>query len=120
MPRKRRPAFAADGEGLDQDVVERFARVEPAAELGGLGRELVVGHRLVLRLQGVDRLDLRLQALRMNRALAEPNSAVMPRSNRPRMALPIAGEDFPNSFQNFHDQFYGQDGARRIARAGAR
>ena len=63
MPRKRRPAFAADGEGLDQDVVERFARFEPAAELGGLLAQLVVGHRLVLRLQRVDRLDLGLQPL---------------------------------------------------------
>ena len=56
-------ALAADGEGFDQDVVERFARVQPAAELDGLAPQLGVGHRLVLRLQRVDRLDLRLQPL---------------------------------------------------------
>ena len=43
--------LAADGEGLDQDVVERFAGGQPAAELGRLAAQLVVGHRLVLRLQ---------------------------------------------------------------------
>ena len=55
--------LAANGEGLDQDVVERFAGFQPAAELGGLAAQLVVGHRLVLRLQRVDRLDLGLQPL---------------------------------------------------------
>ncbi len=45
-------AFAADGKGLDQHVVERFARLEPLAELGGLLAQLLVGHRLVLRLRG--------------------------------------------------------------------
>ncbi len=54
--------LAADGKGLDQQVVERLAGGQPLAELGRLSLQLRVGHRLVLRLQRVDRLDLRLQA----------------------------------------------------------
>ena len=64
MPHAEEPpaAFAADGERLDQDVVERFAGLQALAELDGLLAQLLIGHRLVLRLQRVDRLDLRLQA----------------------------------------------------------
>ena len=51
-------ALAADGEGLDQDVVERFARLQPSAELDGLLPQLLIGHRLILRFQRVDRVDL--------------------------------------------------------------
>ena len=41
---ERAPAgLAADGEGLDEDVVERRAVVELLLELGGLGLELGVG-----------------------------------------------------------------------------
>ena len=53
--------LAADGKGLDQQVVERLARGQPLAELGRLLRQLGVGHRLVLRLQGGDGVDLRLE-----------------------------------------------------------
>ncbi len=65
MPQADEPpaALAANGERFDQDVVERFAGFEPAAELGRLRAQLVVGHRLVLRLQSVDRVDLGLQPL---------------------------------------------------------
>ena len=52
--------LAAGGERLDQQVVERLARGQPLAELGGLAAQLLVGHRLELRLQGVDRVDLGL------------------------------------------------------------
>ena len=52
--------LAADGERLDQQVVERLAGGQPLAELGRLLAQLGVGHRLVLRLQGVDRVDLGL------------------------------------------------------------
>ena len=55
------PALAADGKGFDQNVVERFAGLQSLAELDGLLAQLRVGHRLVLRLQGVDRLDPGLQ-----------------------------------------------------------
>ncbi len=81
-------ALAADGEGFDQDVVERFARFQPPAKLGGLVSQLLVGHRLVLRLQRGDRLDLRLQALEEPR-VGGAEQAGDARSNRPRMALPM-------------------------------
>ena len=65
MPQAEEPAaaLAADGKGFDQDVVERFARCQPPTELDGLIPQLLVGHRLILRLQRVDRLDLGLQPL---------------------------------------------------------
>ena len=50
--------YPPDGEGLDQNVVERFARLEPRAELGGLLFQLRVAHRLIARLEFVDRCDL--------------------------------------------------------------
>ena len=64
--------------------------------------QLGVGHRLVLRLQGVDRLDLGLQPLE-EPGVGRAEQAVIARSNRPRMALPIPDEDFPNAFENFHE-----------------
>ncbi len=50
--------LAAGGKRLDQQVVQRFAVSEPAAEFDGLLLQLVVAHRLELGFQGVDRLDL--------------------------------------------------------------
>ena len=53
--------LAADGEGLDQQVVERFAGGQPLAEFGRLVLQFVVGHRLVFGLQGADGVDLGLK-----------------------------------------------------------
>ena len=53
--------LAADGKCLDQQVVERFAGGQTAAEFDRLLPQLLVGHRLILRLQGVDGLDLGLE-----------------------------------------------------------
>ena len=55
--------LAADGKGLDQQVVEGFARGQPLAELDRLLLQLGVGHGLVLRFQGVDGVDGRLELL---------------------------------------------------------
>ena len=55
--------LAADGERLDQQVVQRFAGGQPLAELDRLLPQFGVGHRLVFRLQGVDRVDQRLELL---------------------------------------------------------
>ena len=55
--------LAADGVGLDQQVVERLAAGQPLAERGRLLLQFGVGHRLVLRLQGPDGADHRLQLL---------------------------------------------------------
>ena len=52
--------LAADGKGLDQQVVERLAGGQPAAKFDRLLAQLLVGHRLVFRFQGVDGVDLRL------------------------------------------------------------
>ena len=35
--------FAASGKGLGQDVIQRFARLEPFAKNGGQGLELLIG-----------------------------------------------------------------------------
>ena len=52
--------FAGNGEGRDQQVVERLAVGQLLAELDGLGSQRFVGERLGLRLQRVDRIDLGL------------------------------------------------------------
>ena len=52
--------LAADGKGLDQNVVERFALGQPLAKHGRLLLQLGIAHRLVLWFQGVDGVDLRL------------------------------------------------------------
>jgi hypothetical protein len=46
--------LAHHGVGLGLDVVERLAFFEAAAELAGLGAQLLVGELLDLRLEGVD------------------------------------------------------------------
>ena len=54
--------LAHGGEGLDQDVVERLARVQPLAELDGLAAQLARSiSGWYFGFQGVDRVDLRLQ-----------------------------------------------------------
>ena len=60
MPHAQKAAarLAAGGKSLDQQVVERFAGGQPAAEFDGLLLQLVVAHRLELGLQGVDGVDL--------------------------------------------------------------
>ena len=95
-------AFAANGERFDQDVVERFARFEPAAELGGLIPQLRIGHRLILRLQRADRLDLGLQAFEEPRIGGAEQAGDGPlKSAQDGVADP--GEDFPDAFKNFHE-----------------
>ena len=56
VPQAQVPAagLAADGEGLNQQVIDRFAAGQPLAEFGRLFRQLGVGHGLVFGLQGVD------------------------------------------------------------------
>ena len=62
MPHAQKPpaGLAADGKRLDQQIVERFAGGQPAAELDRLLPQLLVGHRLVLRFQGADGVDFGL------------------------------------------------------------
>ena len=57
-----RASLAGDGEGLDQQVVERLAVGEALAELGGLGLQLGVGERLELGFERVDLGHQRLQS----------------------------------------------------------
>ncbi len=49
--------LAADGEGVDEEVVERLARCQPFAELVGLASKLRVGHLLKVGLASVDGVD---------------------------------------------------------------
>ena len=55
--------LAADGKGLDQQIVERLPGGQTLAKLGRLLLQLGIGHRLVLRLQGPDGVDHRLHLL---------------------------------------------------------
>ena len=95
------PAFAADGERLDEDVVECLAGGEAAAELAGLTAEFRVGHRLVGGLKRVDRLNLGLEP---------PEVAGVGRAEESREeALQAAadtsgavGDCIPEAFEGFH------------------
>ena len=55
----------ADGERLDEDVVERGAVVELLAELAGLGAELVILELRDLVLELVDLIDQRSELLEL-------------------------------------------------------
>ncbi len=57
--------FAHDCEGLDEQVVEVLAVVEPLTELAGLGPQGVVGQGLELGLENVDVGDQGLQGLEL-------------------------------------------------------
>ncbi len=62
VPHAQVPAagLAANGEGLDQQVVECLAPGQALAKAGRLLLQFRVGHRLVLRFQGPDGIDHRL------------------------------------------------------------
>ena len=55
--------LAHGGEGLEGQLIERFAVLEPLPELDGLGRKLLVGERLEVRLEGGDVVGLPGQTL---------------------------------------------------------
>ena len=100
-PQHAATGFAADGKGLDQQVVQGLARRQSLAELIGLLPQFGVGQLLDLRLQGADGVNLRAQSL-------EITGVRRPKHARNR-ALETAGratedltEDFPNAFQNVH------------------
>jgi hypothetical protein len=57
--------LADDREGLDQEVFEGLAIFDPRLELGGLAAQLVVGELFHLRFEGIDGLDLGLEALHL-------------------------------------------------------
>jgi hypothetical protein len=52
-------AFACDGKGLRQQVVEIFALMQAFLESSGLGAELVVGHSHAPGFVGADGLEKR-------------------------------------------------------------
>ena len=56
-------SLANGGEGLEEQLVERFAVLEPLPELGRLGEELLVGESLEVGLEGRDVLGLLLEPL---------------------------------------------------------
>src|SRR5262249_20249708 len=97
--------FAANGEGLYEDVVECFAGLESSTELGCLIPQLLIGHRLVLRLKRSDCFDFRLQPLQEAgvRRAKEAGDAPL-ESAEDGIADP--GKDFPDAFKNFHDELY--------------
>ena len=65
MPERALGRLADGGEGLEEQLVERLAVLEPLPELGRLAGELVVGERLEV---GLERADV-------GRLLGEPLEA---------------------------------------------
>ena len=90
--------LAADGEGVDQDVVEGLpggqTRAKPVRLLGQFG----IRERLILRLQRIDRVDLRLHPLQKPR-VGRSEDARHPALEPLRDAATSIGEGFPNPFQ---------------------
>ena len=95
------PAFPADGERLDENVVERLAGSETPAELGGLAAEFGVAHRLVGGFDRVDCLDLGIEP---------PEVAGVRRAEESREQTFQAAADsggtvgdcIPEAFEGFH------------------
>ena len=92
---------AADGESLDQQVIDRFARLQSSLELKRLGPQFGVGHRLVAGLEGVDRLDLRLQPLQVAgiRRAEQPGDEPFDAAGESRRKV---ADGVPDTFQLFH------------------
>jgi hypothetical protein len=67
-----------------------------------LPTQFLVGHRLVLRFERADCFDLRLQMPQESRIGRTEHAG-----NRPLKAaqnsIAEPGDDFPNTFQNFHE-----------------
>jgi hypothetical protein len=78
--------LAGHGKRLDQQIVQRLACIQALSKLGRLIPQLFVAVRMVLGSSALIASTLGC-SFRSMRALAEPNSAVMPRSKRPRMPL---------------------------------
>ena len=81
MPHAQEAAarFAADGEGLDQQIVERFTLGQPAAEFAVCSRSSSSLIAWYFGSRALMALTLGCSFL-MYRAFDEPNSEVMPRS----------------------------------------
>ena len=76
VPHSQGPArgLADGGECGHQQIVEAGALVEPGAGLAGATAQLIVAQRLELRLEGVDRIDERLEPLQIAVVLAAEDS----------------------------------------------
>ncbi len=103
--RKRRPASRQTAKAS----TSRSSSVSPAASrlrnLTVCSRNSYVGHRLVFRLQGVDRVDLSLHPFDQSRVGTAPKrrdrafkAAQDPTEKR--------GEDIPNAFQDLHSRSF--------------
>ena len=96
------PRLAADGERLGQNVVERFAVGESLAKLDRLLSQSLVGHRLIFRLQGVDRIHPGLKfpdRAGVRRAEQRRDRPLEAAGNRAEKAA----DPVPNLFEHFHD-----------------
>ena len=105
MPHAQIPAarLAAGGKRLDQQVVQRFAGGQPLAEFDGLLPQLssVMAWNLGSRALMASTFGCNFL---MYRAFDEPNSDVIARSMAMANAAEKAGDQFPNSFQDFHER----------------
>ena len=106
------PRLAADAEGLGEDVVEGLAGSQAAAELGRLPAKLGIGHRLVTRLEGVDRLDLRLEPSQVTRVGRAEHAG-----QKPLHAVSGGGsgvrDRVPDLFELFHRASFRSAGRKR-------
>ena len=108
--------LAAGGERLGQQVVERFARAPAAAELVGLGLQLVRRQRLHRRLELVDLGDHRphLANLPLVRAAEQSDQPLRDpfREGRERV-----GRLIPNLAQQFHCRTAPRRSGRRCSKS---
>ena len=95
-------AFAANRKRFDQQIVQCLAGPQPLAESVGLLSQLGVGHRLVLGLQAVDGNHHRLQTTDVA-GVGRPEQRRNTALKHFQQAAEKQPDDFPNSFQDFHD-----------------
>ena len=94
--------FAANRKRFDQQIVQRFAGPQPLSEFVGLLLQFRVGHRLVLGLQAVDGHHRRLQTTDVA-GIGGPEQRGDTALKCFQQAAEKQPDDFPNSFQDFHD-----------------
>ena len=102
--------LATNRERFDENILQRFASFQPAAKVDSLVAQLFVGHRLILRLKRTNRVDLGLQSLEESRVGGAKHTGHT-FFKAAENGVADTGDDFPDTFKNFHDELYERGGA---------
>ncbi len=111
--------LSADRKGLHEDVVERFSGREPATELVRLAAQFLVAQIAIPRLQGVDRLDFRIEAAEIAGVGGAKKARDQPFNTDAERGGGI-GDRVPEAFEDFHGFLSCPPAGKGLARWGRR